>query len=61
MRRLAPLLLLSLLSACADGPPQGRTPYQPSPAMTLVLQERQNMHAGERPTFRSIKRVTCPA
>jgi hypothetical protein len=47
MRRLAPLLLLSLLPACAGTPPQGRTPYQPSPAMLSVLQERQAMRAQE--------------
>ncbi len=47
MARLAPLLVLSLLAACAAEPPQGRTPYEPSAAMLSVLQERQAMHARE--------------
>ena len=48
MRRLAPFLLLSLLPGCAT-PPQGSTPFTPTPAMTAVLVERQNMHAKELP------------
>ena len=50
MHRLASLSLACLpaaclLAACAKEPPQGRTPYQPSPAMRAVLDERQAMHA----------------
>ena len=45
MRRLAPCLLLALLGACATLSPQGRTPFQTSPAMAVVLAERQAMHA----------------
>ena len=47
MRRLAPLLLPALFGACAGPPPQGRTPFQPSAAMTTVLAERQAMHADD--------------
>ena len=51
MRRPASFLplcaLVSLLAACAGSPPQGRTPYQPSPAMMSVLEERQAMRAQE--------------
>ncbi len=47
MHRLVPLLLLPLLAACATQPPQGSTPYAPSPAMRAVLEERQAMHAKE--------------
>ena len=47
MHRLAPLLLAGLLPACSSLPPQGRTPYTPSSAMSQVLQERQAMHAME--------------
>lgn len=43
--RLAPLLLLALLGACSDGPPQGRTPFEPSAGMLNVLAERQAMRA----------------
>ena len=39
MNRLS-LLLLCLLPACASEPPQGRTPYAPSPGMMAVLQSR---------------------
>ena len=50
MRRLSPALLplaaLALVAACST-PPQGRTPYTPTPAMTKVLEERQNMHPHE--------------
>ena len=43
---LAPMLAAAL-AACAGnpGPPQGATPYQPSPGMAAVLRERQNMRA----------------
>ncbi|GAC1347835.1 MAG: hypothetical protein NVSMB18_34140 [Acetobacteraceae bacterium] len=40
-------LLACTLIACSEGPPQGRTPYAPSAAMTAVLAERQAMHARE--------------
>ena len=41
--------LAGSLAACArdPGPPQGITPYQPSPGMAAVLQERLNMRAVE--------------
>ena len=57
----APLLacgLLALLAACArdPGPPQGVTPYQPSPGMAAVLQERQAMRAVD-PSSVSIDRA----
>ncbi len=39
--RLSPLALMALLAACGTTPPQGSTPYQPSPAMTEVLSEYQ--------------------
>ncbi len=42
---LLPLLTACLLTACAQEPPQGRTPYAPSPGMAAVLSERQAMHA----------------
>lgn len=45
MRRLLPICLSALLSACSMGPPQGSTPFQPSPGMEAVLRERQAMHA----------------
>ena len=46
MRRVRLLFpLLGLLAACSATPPQGRTPYPPSPAMEAVLRERQAMHA----------------
>ena len=46
MHRLSSLVLAGLLAACAS-PPQGQTPYTPTPAMLQVLQERQAMHARE--------------
>ena len=48
MTRLAAVLLLGLLGACAAQPPQGSTPYAPTAAMRAVLVERQMMHAQER-------------
>lgn len=46
--RLAlPLLFTAVLAGCADLPPQGRTPYAPTPAMSQVLAERVAMHAKE--------------
>lgn len=51
------LLLAGSLAACGySGPPQGYTPYQPSPAMTAVLQERLNMRAVD-PSTVSIARA----
>ena len=49
MRPIGPVLLAclaaSLVSGCGMGPPQGRTPYQPSEGMTTVLSEHQAMRA----------------
>lgn len=47
LRTTAPSLLAAALAACAgaSGPPQGVTPYQPSPGMAAVLQQRQYMRA----------------
>ena len=45
MRRLASCLMLAALGACSAGPPQGRTPFEPSAGMRNVLAERQAMHA----------------
>ena len=39
------LLPLPLLAACATLPPEGRTPYAPSPAMAAVLLEHREMRA----------------
>ncbi len=48
MRRLSLVFpLLGVVAACSATPPQGRTPYTPSPAMEAVLRERQAMHAAE--------------
>ncbi len=44
-RLVATLLASAALAGCAGGPPQGRTPYQPTPDMAKVLQERMDMHA----------------
>ena len=46
---LTPVLVGALLTGCALGPPQGRTPYAPSTAMLSVLRERQAMHARDLP------------
>ncbi len=43
--RLPALLIACLVAACAQEPPQGRTPYAPSPGMAAILTERQAMHA----------------
>jgi len=61
IRTKAPLLACTLaasLAACAGdpGPPQGITPYQPSPGMAAVLQERQAMRAVD-PSTVSIARA----
>ena len=49
MHRLTQALIVSvLLAGCADGPPQGRTPYAPTAAMSQILAERVAMHAKER-------------
>ena len=49
MHRLTPALLVSaFLAGCADAPPQGRTPYAPTSAMSAILTERVAMHAKER-------------
>ncbi len=45
MRAIGSVLLACLVSACAMGPPQGETPYQPSAAMLSVLREHQAMRA----------------
>lgn len=46
MRVTGSILLACLVSACGmGGPPQGRTPYQPSAAMLSVLTEFRAMHA----------------
>ena len=37
------LLLFPLLAACATLPPEGRTPYTPSPGMAAVLLEHREM------------------
>ena len=57
-RHATPFLLLAgCLAGCGySGPPQGYTPYQPSPAMTAVLQERLNMRAVD-PSTVSIARA----
>lgn len=44
MRVIAAVFVL-LVSACALGPPQGQTPYAPSPGMMAVLSEHQAMRA----------------
>ncbi len=51
MRPIGPVLLTCLIAAgfvsgCVDdGPPQGRTPYEPSAGMAAVLAEHQAMRA----------------
>ena len=45
MRLIGSTLLVCLVSGCGMGPPQGRTPYQPSAAMLSVLTEHQAMRA----------------
>ena len=47
MRGHSYLLLLGFLAACSSTPPQGRTPYTPTPEMAAVLEERQEMHAAQ--------------
>ena len=44
MRCLRFALPLLALASCSN-PPQGDTPYTPSPGMEAVLKERQLMHA----------------
>lgn len=53
LRVTGPVLLACCLAACAGdpGPPQGITPYAPSPAMAAVLQERQAMRAADPGTL----------
>lgn len=46
MRRLLPLLLLA---ACTAGPPQGRVPYLPTPAMDAQLIELQRLRPQPEP------------
>ena len=41
---LLALLTTAALVACAGPPPQGRTPYTPSPDMLSVLEELQRLH-----------------
>ena len=57
-RSMAALAVAAALAACAGnpGPPQGITPYLPSPGMAAVLQERLNMRA-EDPASLSIGRA----
>ena len=57
-RSLVPLTMAAALAACAGdrGPPQGVTPYQPSPGMAAVLQERLNMRAAD-PASLSVERA----
>ncbi len=43
MRLIGFIVLGCLVSACDTGPPQGKTPYQPSAAMLSVLTEYQAM------------------
>ncbi len=45
LRFLAPVLAATAAGCASSGPPQGITPYQPSPGMAAVLQERLNMRA----------------
>jgi len=46
MRLIGSMLLACAVSGCGGTePPQGRTPYQPSAAMSSVLAEYQAMHA----------------
>ena len=46
MRALLAAFTVSLAACAGDRtPPQGITPYQPSPGMAAVLQERRNMRA----------------
>ncbi len=45
LRFLAPVLAVAAAGCASSGPPQGATPYQPSPGMAAVLQERLNMRA----------------
>ncbi len=45
LRFLAPVLAAAVAGCASSGPPQGITPYQPSPGMAAVLQERLNMRA----------------
>lgn len=47
LRFLAPVLAVAAAGCANSGPPQGITPYQPSPGMAAVLQERSNMRAVE--------------
>ena len=42
--RLPILTGLLLLGACSSLPPQGRTPYAPTPSMARVLEELREMH-----------------
>lgn len=47
MNRIVPLLLLCLLAGCGASPPQGSTPYTPTPGILAVLESRQAMNARE--------------
>ncbi len=44
MRAIRLLLVTGLVAGCATLPPEGRTPYTPTPAMEAVLTEWQAMH-----------------
>lgn len=42
---IVPLAVPLVVAACSGGPPQGETPFQPSPGMDAVLREYRAMHA----------------
>ena len=59
MRRHCLLPFIALLACCSAPPPQGRTPYEPSPAMTSVLEERQDMHAKDLSDLSAAEAPRC--
>ena len=44
MPRITPLLLVAACAACGTLPPQGRTPFTPTPATLAVLSELERLH-----------------